>query len=71
MTSVSSKAIPFLVLAIATGLLAVDVFTDFEIDETHIQLVGVILTPLGLGGLVNKGWNTFKQIKVAKYGGDK
>ncbi len=63
MTSISSKAIPFIALAIAGGLLGIDVFTDFVITETHIQLVGVIVTPLGLGGLVNKGWNVYRDIK--------
>jgi len=64
MSSNSSKAIPFIVIAITAGLFAIDIFTDFEINETHIQLVAVILTPLGLGGLINKGWDTYKAIKT-------
>jgi len=64
MTSISSKAIPFIVIAITVGLFAIDIFTEFEITDTHISLVAVILTPLGLGGLINKGWDTYKAIKT-------
>lgn len=45
-------------------MLGVDVFTDFEITEMHIQFAIVILTPMGMGGLVNKGWNTYKAVKL-------
>lgn len=61
----SSKSIPFVVLAIVAALFAIDIYTPYEITETHIQLIAVVLTPLGLGGLVNKGWDTFKAIKTA------
>ena len=64
MTSHSSKAIPFIVIAIAVFFVSVDTFTDFEVTETMVQLAVTILTPLGLGGLVNKGWNTYKAIKL-------
>ena len=64
MASISSKAIPFIVIAIATGFMGVDIFTDFEITENMITIMGMILAPLGLGGLVNKGWDTFKAIKT-------
>ena len=63
MTSNSSKAMPFIVLLIATFFIAVDTFTEFTISEQMVQLASVILVPLGLGGLVNKGWNVFKEIK--------
>ncbi len=69
MTSISSKSIPFIVIVISTALLGVDAFTEFEITETHIQLVAVILTPLGLGGLVNKGWNVYRDVKKVKPSG--
>ena len=63
MTSNSSKTIPFIVIAIATGFMGIDIFTDFEITENMITIMGMILAPLGLGGLINKGWDTFKAIK--------
>ena len=44
--------------------MGVDIFTDFEITENMITIMGMILAPLGLGGLVNKGWDTFKAIKT-------
>ena len=65
MTSASSKAIPFIVLAMTAGLFAIDIFTDYDITETHIQLAATILTPLGVGGLVNKAWDTYKAVKTA------
>ncbi len=59
----SAKAIPFIVLALTGIFMAVDMFTEFEITDQMITLTVTILTPLGLGGLVNKGWNTYKAIK--------
>ena len=64
MVSLSSKTIPFIVIAIATGFMGVDIFTDFEINDNIISIITYTLTPLGLGGLVNKGWETFKAIKT-------
>jgi len=64
MTSISSKAIPFIVLSIAGIFMAVDMFTEFEITENMITIASMILAPLGLGGLINKGWDTFKAIKT-------
>ena len=64
MTSIPSKALPFLVLFIASGFMAVDMFyPQFVISEQMVTLATTILTPLGLGGLINKGWNTYKSIK--------
>jgi len=63
LTSASSKTIPFVVLAIVAALFAIDIYTPFEITETHVALVTAVLTPMGLGGLVAKGWDTFKAIK--------
>ena len=64
MTPPNSKYIPFIVLALAGGFMAVDMFTTFEITDNMITIISVVLTPLGLGGLVNKGWDTFKAIKT-------
>ena len=66
MTVPDSKYIPFIVLALAGGFMAVDMFTTFEITENMITIVSMVLTPLGLGGLINKGWDTFKAIKLKK-----
>lgn len=64
MTSNSSKTIPFIVIAIAAGFMGIDIFTEFEVTENMITIMGMILAPLGMGGLVNKGWDTFKAIKT-------
>ena len=64
MTPPNSKYIPFIVLALAGGFMAVDMFTTFEISENMITIISMVLAPLGLGGLVNKGWDTFKAIKT-------
>ena len=65
MTSKSSKAIPFIVLAIAGIFMGADFYyPQFEITEEMVSLAGIILAPLGLGGLVNKGWNVYKQVKT-------
>lgn len=64
MTPPNSKYIPFIVLLIVSGLFAIDIFTAFEINDGHIQLIAVVLTPLGMGGLINKGWDTYKAIKT-------
>ena len=64
MTSIPSKAIPFVVIAIASFFMGVDTFTEFVISDEMVALGTTILTPLGLGGLVNKGWNVYKEIKT-------
>ena len=64
MTVPDSKYIPFIVLALAGGFMAVDMFTTFEITENMITIISMVLAPLGLGGLINKGWDTFKAIKL-------
>lgn len=64
MTPPNSKYIPFIVLALAGGFMAVDMFTTFEISDNMITIISMVLAPLGLGGLVNKGWDTFKAIKT-------
>ena len=66
MTSISGKFLPFIVLAIACTFISVDMFTEYVITETHVVIITTVLTPLGLGGLVNKGWNTFRGIKEAQ-----
>ena len=60
-------ALPFVVLAIAGFFMGVDTFTDFVITENMVQLATVILAPIGLGGLVNKGWNVYKKIKEMQF----
>lgn len=57
------KNIPFLVIAIAAAFMAVDTFTPYEISDNVVSLIEFVLVPLGLGGLVNKGWDTYKAIK--------
>ena len=67
MTTKSSKFIPFLVLAITAGLLGIDAFTNFEVNETHATIVLGIMSTLGLGGVYNKafkeGFSKFQKIK--------
>ena len=64
MTVPDSKYIPFIVLALAGGFMAVDMFSTFEISDNMITLVSMVLAPLGLGGLINKGWDTYRAIKL-------
>lgn len=64
MTSIPSKALPFIVLAITIIFVSVDTFTEFQITDSMVQLSATILTPIGLGGLINKGWNVYKEIKT-------
>lgn len=64
MTSTSSKAIPFIVIAIVAIFAAVDTFTEFHITDEMISLATTVLTPLGVGGLINKGWETYKSVKL-------
>ena len=64
MTSKSSKAIPFIIIAIASIFIAVDTFTEYEVTQEMVNLASIILAPIGVGGLVNKGWNVYKSIKV-------
>ena len=64
MTSISSKALPYIVIILAVFFVSVDTFTDFAITEQMVQLAVTILTPIGLGGLVNKGWNVYREIKT-------
>ena len=66
MTPPNSKYIPFIVIAIAAGFMAVETFTEFKLNDNIIQIISYTLTPLGLGGLVNKGWDTLKAIKTPK-----
>ena len=68
MTVPDSKYIPFIVLALAGSFMAVDMFTTFEISDNMITIISMVLAPLGLGGLINKGWDTFKAIKLKKEG---
>lgn len=57
-------ALPFIVLALAAFFMGVDTFTDYVITDTMVQLAVTILTPLGLGGLVNKAWNVYKEVRL-------
>ena len=61
-----AKTLPFIVLAIAAFFMGVDTFTDFVITDAMVSFATIILAPIGLGGLVNKGWNVFKEIKLGK-----
>ena len=58
------KNIPFLVIAIAAAFMAIDMFTPYQMNDNTVQLIEFVLTPIGLGGLVAKGWDTFKAIKT-------
>ena len=60
-------ALPFLVMGIAVFFMAVDTFTDYVITDTMVQLAVTVLTPLGLGGLVNKAWNVYKDVKIKQF----
>ena len=64
MASASSKAIPFIVLLIAGGFGAIDTFTEYEISDELISLLALILTPMGVGGLVNKAWDSWISVKT-------
>jgi hypothetical protein len=66
MTSNSSKAIPFFVLVIVAGMLSIDMLTEFEINETHITLIGIILTPMGMGGIIKKAWTSYQDVRLAQ-----
>lgn len=65
MTSNSSKALPYLFLLIAAVFLSVDMFTDYSITDNMVTVI-ITLLPVGVGGLVNKGWETYKAIKEVK-----
>lgn len=64
LTSEHRKNIPFLVIAIAAAFMAVDTFTQYHITEQTIQIIEFVLTPLGLGGLANKGFDILKVLKT-------
>ena len=64
MTIHTGKTMPFLVLTIAVLMLGVDTFTEFTISAEMVNFAELILIPLGLGGLVNKGWNVYKEVKI-------
>jgi predicted Na+-dependent transporter len=66
MASASSKLIPFLVLLIAGGFGAVETFTEFTITPEMVRLLVTILTPMGVGGLVNKTFDSWKTVNTAK-----
>jgi len=63
MASKSSKAIPFLVMLIATGFGAVETFTNFSISTDLVNLLATILTPLALGGVANKAFSSWQSAK--------
>jgi len=60
-------ALPFIVLGIAAFFMGVDTFTDYVITDTMVQLAVTILTPLGLGGLVNKAFRVYKDNKFKQF----
>lgn len=62
----ASKAIPFIVIGIAVAFMAVDTFTPYQITDEVVSVITYTLTPIGLGGLINKGWDTYKAIKTAQ-----
>lgn len=57
------KNIPFVIIGIVVAFLAVDTFTPYEISEETMSLIQFVLTPFGLAGLANKGWDVYKQVK--------
>lgn len=61
---ISSKVLPFIVLALAAGFMGIDTFTEYTISDEMISLAAMILAPIGMGGLINKGWDTYKAIKT-------
>ncbi len=63
MTSKSSKALPFIFLAIAAIFLSVDMFTPYQLTDNMVTVI-IALLPVGVGGLVNKGYETYKAIKT-------
>ncbi|GEM_PF-6382076 len=65
MTATSSKIIPFVVLLIIGGMLAVDMYSEFEIKEIHIALILSIL-PMGVGGIVKTSWESFQKVRLAQ-----
>ena len=65
MTSASSKALPFIFIGIAAIFLSIDMFTPYELTDNMVSVI-ITLLPVGVGGLVNKGWETYKAIKLKK-----
>lgn len=67
MASPSSKALPYITLLATIAVLAVPIFTDTEITDQHVQIIGAMLGTLGLGGVYNgvrKGFTQAKSIQA-------
>ena len=47
-------------------MLAVDVLTEFVINEIHITLIITILTPMGMGGIMKKAWTSYQDVRLAQ-----
>lgn len=67
MASKTTKSIPFIVLFIVGGMMAVDMFTEFEITQIHIDFIGYLLVTMGLGGIYKtvptKAFEMYKKLK--------
>ncbi len=67
MASKTTKAIPFIIIIITSGFLAVDVFTEFVITDKHIEVLIMMMGTFGLGGIyktaITKGFEAYKKIK--------
>lgn len=61
--STKSYALVFIPLLIAGGMIAVETFTTFTIDEKMIELVEYMLGGTIIGGLTRKGFNIYKENK--------
>lgn len=62
------KVFPAITFLVVIALLAIDVyFPDFEITETHIHYVGLLLSTFGLGGVylkaIEKGFEKYREFK--------
>jgi len=62
---VKNKSIlPILVLIIAVSFHSVDIFTQYEISESHLITLDAFLAPFGLGGLIRAGHKTYVNSKT-------
>jgi len=59
----SSKFIPFLVLLIVGGFMAVDMFTTYTITDQMLDFAVIILTPMGVGGIAKHAVDIYKSTK--------
>lgn len=50
----TSKLMPYLALALGSLMFGIDTFTEYQISAEAWSFAQIILTPLGLGGLVKR-----------------